>query len=123
MNAMQTVGIVIGVAVMGTGGVVAQVASDAAGRLSAAEEIWGLGLGPFMALVCIVLCGVVIYLWRTYTTLTETNRSDSKQHHAQRDADQEKLMDLVVEATSTSVQTRSAISALTVEVKRLADKA
>jgi hypothetical protein len=112
---MPSVELVIGAASIGTAAVVAQVASDTTGRLSAAEEIWGLGLGPFMALVCIVLCGVVIYLWRTY-------RSDSKQHHAQRDADQEKLMDLVVEATSTSVQTRSAISALTVEVKRLADR-
>ena len=119
---MPSVELVIGAASIGTAAVVAQVASDTAGRLSAAEEVWGLGLGPFMALVCIVLCGVVIYLWRTYTTLTETNRSDSKQHHAQRDADQEKLMALVIEATSTSVQTRSAISALTVEVKRLADR-
>ena len=47
---MPSVELVIGAASIGTAAVVAQVASDTTGRLSAAEEIWGLGLGPFMAL-------------------------------------------------------------------------
>jgi hypothetical protein len=114
---MQSVQVVIGAASVGTAAAISHQVSDYTGSLSAsADEIWGMGLGPFMTLVCGMLCGVVIYLWKTY-------RSDSREHHNQRDADQLKLMDLVVEATSTSVQTRSAISALTVEVRRLADKA
>tara|TARA_R110000824_G_scaffold55299_1_gene152517 strand:+ start:79 stop:411 length:333 start_codon:yes stop_codon:yes gene_type:complete len=109
---MPSVEIVIGAASIGTAAVVSHQVSDFA---ASADEIWSMGLGPFMTLICVSLCAVVIYLWRTY-------RSDSREHHNQRDADQSKLMDLVIEATSTSVQTRSAISALTVEVKRLADR-
>lgn len=113
---MHNAAITITASVIGTGGVITKQAAQYAGGLAApAEEIWGLGLGPFMTLICIALCTVVIYLWRT-------SRSDSKDHHAQRDKDQAKLINLVAQQSEVCTKGNDVMASLTTEVRRLADK-
>lgn len=116
INDMHNAALTIGASVVSTGGIVTKQAAEFAGGLSApAEEIWGLGLGPFMTLICLALCTVVIYLWRTA-------RTDSKEHHAQRDKDQAQLMELVVKQSEVGTKSNDLLAGLTIEIRRLADK-
>jgi hypothetical protein len=113
---MHNVALTIGAAAVGTAGAIAQQASEFAGGLTApAEQIWGLGLGPFLTLICIALCVVVVYLWRTY-------RTDTSSLVDKLVVLETKSQAIAIDHIEAQTKGMAAIDSLTVEVKRLADK-
>ena len=73
------------------------------------EEIYSMGTGPILVVICFALCYVVLKQFKI-------QRADAAIHHAKRDEVQERLILMIETSTTAHVEMSNAMKTLTSQI-------